>query len=424
MAARRILIKGLAEHCTKQSLGEAATFLNGTSYDVAQVNEFGTAPIIRISNITDPSSTYLRTEEHLDRKFWVSLGDLLVSWSASFKSIVWPGPEGYLNQHIFKVTERQGFDRRYIRHAIEASFDEMQENVVGIGMMHLRRADFLGHPIPAPPLNTQKAVADYLDFIEAGGNGKRPALPHTLEKEQRVVAQIEELHAQIHEARTLRRQATEEAKTLASNVVRSLFPEPSRSIVRDRIKFQTGYAFKSEWFSDSGIRLARNANVGHGTLDWSETVRMPEAKRAEFPRFELQAGDILITLDRPIISTGVKVARVRDQDLPCLLLQRVARAQFQGDSVLPEYFFRWLQSPHFINAIVPGRSNGVPHISHKDIEKIPFAVPPLPDQNRIVAELDALQAEVDALKHLQAETAAELDALLPAILDKAFKGEL
>ena len=35
-----------------------------------------------------------------------------------------------------------------------------------------------------------------------------------------------------------------------------------------------------------------------------------------------------------------------------------------------------------------------------------------------------LQAEVDALKRLQAETAAELDALLPSILDRAFKGEL
>ncbi|MEO6784714.1 MAG: N-6 DNA methylase, partial [Chthoniobacteraceae bacterium] len=44
--------------------------------------------------------------------------------------------------------------------------------------------------------------------------------------------------------------------------------------------------------------------------------------------------------------------------------------------------------------------------------------------NRIVAELDALQAEVDALKRLQAETAVELAALLPSILDKAFKGEL
>ena len=32
--------------------------------------------------------------------------------------------------------------------------------------------------------------------------------------------------------------------------------------------------------------------------------------------------------------------------------------------------------------------------------------------------------EVNALKRLQGEAAAELDALLPAILDKAFKGEL
>ncbi len=65
-------------------------------------------------------------------------------------------------------------------------------------------------------------------------------------------------------------------------------------------------------------------------------------------------------------------------------------------------------------------------------------------QHWIVAELDALQAAVDALKRLRAETAADppssdfgrtgLDALLPAVLpsshgfdgtgDRAFKGEL
>ena len=34
------------------------------------------------------------------------------------------------------------------------------------------------------------------------------------------------------------------------------------------------------------------------------------------------------------------------------------------------------------------------------------------------------QSALSALKRLQAETDAELDALLPAILDRAFKGEL
>lgn len=48
----------------------------------------------------------------------------------------------------------------------------------------------------------------------------------------------------------------------------------------------------------------------------------------------------------------------------------------------------------------------------------------LPKQRRTVAYLDDLQAKLDRLKGLQAQAAAELDALLPAILDKAFKGEL
>lgn len=37
-------------------------------------------------------------------------------------------------------------------------------------------------------------------------------------------------------------------------------------------------------------------------------------------------------------------------------------------------------------------------------------------------DLDKLQAKVDAVIRLQAETQAELDALLPAVLDRAFRG--
>lgn len=58
------------------------------------------------------------------------------------------------------------------------------------------------------------------------------------------------------------------------------------------------------------------------------------------------------------------------------------------------------------------------------LSRVELPLPPLPEQRRIVAYLDDLQAKVDRLKALQAQTAAELDALLPAILDKAFKGEL
>ena len=48
----------------------------------------------------------------------------------------------------------------------------------------------------------------------------------------------------------------------------------------------------------------------------------------------------------------------------------------------------------------------------------------LDEQQRIVAYLDGLQAKVNALRELQSKTREELDALLPSVLDKAFKGEL
>jgi type I restriction enzyme S subunit len=46
-----------------------------------------------------------------------------------------------------------------------------------------------------------------------------------------------------------------------------------------------------------------------------------------------------------------------------------------------------------------------------------------PDQRRLVAYLDGLQAQMDELTALQDATQAELDALLPSVLDKAFRGE-
>jgi type I restriction enzyme S subunit len=245
-----------------------------------------------------------------------------------------------------------------------------------------------------------------------------------LDEQRRIVARIEDLASKVEEARRLRNNACAELTRTRNAVTGRFFPVPQGKRVRDYARFQTGYAFKSEWFVQTGIRVARNTNVAHGQLDWSEIQYVPKAFQAKFSRFDLREGDVLVSLDRPLISTGVKVARVRKQDLPCLLLQRVARAVIVSDDLDAEYLFAWLRSPAFVNAIDPGRSNGVPHISHKDIEAIPFAVPTRKDQRRIVAELDALQSKIDAVKVLQAETSAELDAMLPAILDKAFKGEL
>jgi Type I restriction modification DNA specificity domain len=243
-----------------------------------------------------------------------------------------------------------------------------------------------------------------------------------LTRQKEIAAALDSLAASLEEATRVQRAGTKEATVLQARTMADAFPEGTTEKLGGFARVQSGYAFKSEWFTEDGIRLARNVNVSHGVLDWSQEARLPVARQAEFARFELNESDILVSLDRPIISSGVKVARVRKEDLPCLLLQRVGRFQLHDGRVDPDYLFRWLQSPRFVLSIDPGRSNGVPHISQKQIEAIPFAAPPLEEQRRVVAYLDGIDRRFQDLSRLRARAAMELEALVPSVLASALGG--
>lgn len=427
-AARKIIFDRLSCCFSTCSLGEAASFLNGTSYEVEKINELGNTPIIRISNITDPSSKYIRTIECLDGKFWVTTGDLLVSWSASFKTIIWEGPEGYLNQHIFKVNERVGFDRRYIRHAIEASFEQMQERVVGIGMMHLRRADFLGHHIPAPPIEIQKLVADYLDVIESNKTGEKPALPPELADQQGIVARIETLAAEIDHARTLRQQVAEEAEALVTSTLRGLTDAvEANGCLHDILACQprNGWSAKCD-NADGGIPVLSLSAVT-GFKYRSNEYKRTSLYASENGHFWLKPGDLLITRSNTPELVG-HAAIYDGSPEPCIYPDLMMRLDVKPESALKEFVLYWLMSPRiraYITGAAKGTSPTMKKISQGIVSNTPFPTNlSIASQRCIVAELDELQAEVDRLKAFQAETAAEIDALLPAILDRAFKGEL
>ena len=134
--------------------------------------------------------------------------------------------------------------------------------------------------------------------------------------------------------------------------------------------FLNGYAFKSEWFTSVGLRLLRNANIAHGVTNWKDVVHIPNDMISDFENYILSENDIVISLDRPIINTGLKYAIISKSDLPCLLLQRVAKFKNYANTVSNSFLTIWLQSYFFINSIDPGRSNGVPHISTKQLGKV------------------------------------------------------
>lgn len=197
-----------------------------------------------------------------------------------------------------------------------------------------------------------------------------------------------------------------------------LFPCWIRSRLGDVVAMLNGYAFKSEWFLPSGTRLVRNVNVSHGHLDWQQTACVSPKVADEFAQFSLAEGDVVLTLDRPIISSGLKLAVVRARDLPCLLLQRVARLSPDLNVLSREFMLLWLRSDVFVKAIDPGRSNGVPHISTKQVAALTIDLPPLADQARIVARVTELRRLCADLRQCLTASQTTQSHLAEALVDE------
>ena len=263
-------------------------------------------------------------------------------------------------------------------------------------------------------VNPERLDVDYLawallsdDFTEyADAESRRARMPKLnreqlfawniplppLAEQRRIAGRLREQLAEVAKARTAVQAQLAAAQALPAAALREVFDcLESSDWPRCRIgevgRVQSGYAFKSEWYSTDGIRLLRNANVSQGRISWDDTARILWERRSEFPSVELQEGDIILSLDRPLVGGGLKLARLTRDDIPALLLQRVGRFQL-NDKVVPDYLYFYLQTNDFIEAITEhDQSLGVPHVSPKQVEQLELPLPPLDKQRAVAARL-------------------------------------
>ncbi len=155
-------------------------------------------------------------------------------------------------------------------------------------------------------------------------------------------------------------------------------------------KLVTGFPFKSEGFTqkESAIRLLRGINVTPVGLRWGTTVRWERKQNDGLDSFGLEVGDIVLGMDRPIIASGVRAARVEVQDVPSLLLQRVARlrptARLDGGFLL--HLLRGKLFADYIAPIFTGIS--VPHLSPEQIRAFRVMLPPKSEQEEVVRYIE------------------------------------
>lgn len=241
-----------------------------------------------------------------------------------------------------------------------------------------------------------------------------------------MLARIEELAAQIHEARALRRHAAEEADALSQAGVEARYQR-----LRDRVEAQplanvcetiTDGDHNTPTFSETGVRFIFVGNVSTGRLHFTNSKLVGEEYfRRLRPERVPRRGDILYSA----VGATLGIPAVVDSDEPFCFQRHIAILKPNRRQLDGQFAWHMLRSRTvFERAWASTTGSAQPTVPLRAIRELPIPVPPLPEQRRIVSELNALQAEVDVLKRLQAETAAGLNTLLPAVLDRAFKGGL
>lgn len=229
--------------------------------------------------------------------------------------------------------------------------------------------------------------------------------------------------ATIEQARQAAQAQLNEIRLLKTQALKAVFAAIEDScLLGDVARIQSGYAFKSETFKKQGVGLLRNANMAPGRVYWDDAVYLSPAAAPAHAAYALVAGDVLISLDRPIISTGIKVARVAASDLPALLVQRVGRFRIDETRLNADYLYAFLHTEPFIEAISGHeQSLGVPHVSPGQIEAIEIPLPGIEEQRRLAVILNNI-----AQATREAQIAAELQLrdieLLPSRLLSAVFG--
>lgn len=235
-----------------------------------------------------------------------------------------------------------------------------------------------------------------------------------LEEQRRIVARIEELATKIEEARGLRHLVLKGLRdALQAQYVRITRGAPSlpfgdvAPLVRRPVAVET-----SGVYPELGIRSFGKGPFHKPALTGAEVG----SKRL----FRIESGDLLFNI---VFAWEGAVAVARSIDhgrvgshrfLTCVPKTSVATSQFLRFHFLTEDGLRSLGEAS------PGGAGRNRTLGLQALSRIPVPVPPMDRQ----LSFDRLQHRAELVTGLYSQSDVELDALLSAILERAFKGEL
>jgi type I restriction enzyme S subunit len=270
---------------------------------------------------------------------------------------------------------------------------------------------------------TANYLQDQLDAEAKGTTGYAAVRPKhllaakiplpPLPEQQRIVARIEELASKIEEARGLRRQAVEEAATFVSSLHLNLAQERVVKIgdilrldeYREEVQFGRQYPQVGVKGFGQGLFLRETLDATQTTYRAFNRLYDGAVVLSQVKGWEGAIAVCQADLAGKYVSPEYRTFRcIEGMAIPKYLVVLVATPWF------------WTQLKNITRGVGARRERTRP----EQFLQIEIPMPRIDQQKQAILIFEKLET----MKGLQAETTAELDALLPSVLYKAFRGEL
>jgi type I restriction enzyme, S subunit len=158
----------------RHSLHDLADWINGLAFRNVHFSPTG-KPVVKIAEIKNGLSGQTKyTQAEYDKRYRLVPGDMLFCWSGqpetSIDTFWWRGPEGWLNQHIFKVLPKDICDNTfffYLLKYLKPHFIRIAHNKQTTGLGHVTKADLQRMEVAVPKSKKeQKAIAHILGTLD------------------------------------------------------------------------------------------------------------------------------------------------------------------------------------------------------------------------------------------------------------------
>jgi type I restriction enzyme S subunit len=326
-------------------------------------------------------------------------------------------PPKVVDSHITIVRPNQAaIEPRFLFSWIQSP--EIQENISSLAtgttnQIELSRLAIASRQIPIAPLNEQKRIADKLDTLLARVNGCRDRLNH-------VSLILKSFRKAVLFAATSGRLTKDWRNNHATDKGDWAY-ERATDVCE---KVQSGGTPRKGFIEKPGVPFLKVYNIVNQKIDFEYRPQFvsESVHNGTLAKSRAKPGDVLMNIVGPPLG---KVAIVPEW-FPEWNINQAITLFRPSQRIISSWLYYFLCSGVSITEIVHETrgSAGQSNISLSQCRDFIFPVPPIDEQQEIVGRVETLFAYADRLEARYQKALAQVERLTPALLSKAFRGEL